>query len=458
MWGENYIICVWAFVFSTQVYASSVLPYSTRLHDYNGLSSFALGDIRTVGMAGATIGLGDTFLAASDNPAGLAMTLKIGDSNFANNTIHDGHTQNFEDPIPTNSIGAAVGIYPWGFSLGYVTSSREDAPYVLNGFTNPVVVTTTARELRLGVAHLFFENQLSLGLSLNIGQSEEEIQASPNFPDQVVHSGMVGATLGGLYQLGDHFLLGGAYTLPLRYNINTASNPSSGINSFFQDLESPYRVSAGLGWIPNRFFRTDFSIFLVGTNSNSALLSNDSVLVGQSISIQPRYGAAYVFADFLNFRATTFAGLYYETSRIAQVSDRPHLTSGVEGKLAFVTAGIGSDFARDYQNVIVSVGVDIFDVMGRLELIPHPNYAIHGGWFPNFNMESDDGLPRALVKNWNPDSKAINPLQVALDMPKKVADQITALIQHNKVERPVKKKKRLRHKRSKTAPSPLPTP
>src|SRR5690242_18290289 len=53
------------------------LRYDQRQHRYNGLSATVTGDIRTVGMAGATVGLADTFLTASNNPAGCSMTLGL---------------------------------------------------------------------------------------------------------------------------------------------------------------------------------------------------------------------------------------------------------------------------------------------------------------------------------------------------------------------------------------------
>src|SRR3954468_20102537 len=99
--------------------AVEALPYTTRTQPFTGWSGTARGDIRTVGMAGATVGLADTFLATGDNPAGLAMTLNGGDLSFSSNNVYDAHIQNFDDAVSSNAYGVALPVYPWGFGLGY---------------------------------------------------------------------------------------------------------------------------------------------------------------------------------------------------------------------------------------------------------------------------------------------------------------------------------------------------
>ena len=77
----------------TRAAAQSTLPYSTRTLSFSGLGTTVHGDLRTVGMGGASAGLADTFAAALDNPAGLAMTVGIGDIHFATDSIADGNIQ-----------------------------------------------------------------------------------------------------------------------------------------------------------------------------------------------------------------------------------------------------------------------------------------------------------------------------------------------------------------------------
>ena len=61
------------------------LPYTVRTQPYNAWPTTVRGDIRTVGMAGASVGLGDTFIASTANPAGPAMTLQGADLSYTSN-------------------------------------------------------------------------------------------------------------------------------------------------------------------------------------------------------------------------------------------------------------------------------------------------------------------------------------------------------------------------------------
>ena len=109
--------------------AQETLPYTARKLSFSGLSTSVQGDIRTVGMGGATVGLADTFLAAMDNPAGLAMTVGTGDIHFASNVIHDAHIQAFDTTSNPDSIGLALGLYPWALSVGYLSHYDESGDY-----------------------------------------------------------------------------------------------------------------------------------------------------------------------------------------------------------------------------------------------------------------------------------------------------------------------------------------
>src|SRR3954465_6490571 len=105
--------------------ALDLLPYSTRTHTYSAWSTAARGDLRTVGMSGATVGLADTFIAALDNPAGLAMTLNGIDANFTTNFVYDGNIQSFDKSKGFYDFGIASDSYPWGFSIGLVSNAHE---------------------------------------------------------------------------------------------------------------------------------------------------------------------------------------------------------------------------------------------------------------------------------------------------------------------------------------------
>ena len=111
-------LCILALT-AASAHADSALPYTTRSKSFSAYNSSVRGDIRTVGMSGATMGLADTFIAGTYNPAGLAMALDNADANFASQTVHDGAVQSYASTLSMNNVGACLNQYPWGFSLGY---------------------------------------------------------------------------------------------------------------------------------------------------------------------------------------------------------------------------------------------------------------------------------------------------------------------------------------------------
>jgi hypothetical protein len=408
---------------STLAFSADLLPYTQRTHPYSGWSTPAQGDIRTVGMSGATLGLADTFIAALDNPAGLAMTLSGADSNFASTTIHDGNVQNFQSTMTGSNFGVALNTYPWGFSLGYNARTHEGQEYVLSTVPNDVAYLSTAtREFSISVARVLLKNRLSLGWSMILGQAENQMEFLKNTaPNTAYHSYALASNFGALYRFPHRFLLGISYRLPMHYTVNQAASPSE-IPGFFQPIDVPWRLGLGLGWIPNRFFRADLSVFAIGPTAGTALLRDDTTLVGQQTTFQPKIGGAYNFIDFKELKATAFLGLYYETSRIDNETGRSHITSGIEIKPWILSLGAGSDFAKNYKNLILSLGVDIFKVMEKLDIIPTMPHSPYAGALPGPDAYSTTGLPSTLIRNEKPPQgqQGPNPIQIGLDIPKKI--------------------------------------
>lgn len=405
------------------------INYTTRTRSFSGFGTSVRGDIRTVGMSGATVGLGDTFIAAGNNPAGLAMTMPVGDLNFTSNNVHDSRIQDYSQSMSTTNFGTALNAYPWGFSLGYVAPYREGQNYILPSFpNNPTALSVTVRELQMGVAHVFMENRLSLGLGLTLGQSEVEYEFSqPPYDAGTVHSYALGFTLGAMWRFPQRVLLGWSYRQPMHYK-GDPGKQMPGISNFFQPVDVPGRMGFGMGWIPNRFFRADFSLFIFGNSTNTALLRDDNAPVGKRITFQPRLGAAYQFIDYRELSGTFFLGSYYETMRIQGALDRIHLTTGVETKPWIFTIGWGIDRSAGYRNYLVTLSIDIFKVMEKLDLIPRPWHPPHGGFLPPITFLSDEGLARPLVKDWIPQGPQIDPIQVGLDIPRKVEEKVKSII------------------------------
>jgi hypothetical protein len=415
--------------FSGSAWAQQIatLPYAARTLPYSGYNTSVRGDIRTVGMAGATVGLGDTFIAASDNPAGLAMTLNGGDFNYTTNRIHDDYIQNFDSTMFTSSLGVAFAPYPWGFSLGYAQPYLEGQSYRLQSAPGDDAATTvTTRELRLGAARVFFQDKLSLGVSLNLGQVEQEIEIPNNtILNSARHAYTVGASFGAMYQLPYRILLGASAHLPMNYSSGLdATTPA--LPGFFQSVNVPARIATGVGWIPNRFFRADFTTWLIGRTTGAALLEDQSVEVGSTLTVQPRLGLAYNFVDFKDLSGTLFAGSYFEVTRVAVSSDRLHWTIGAEVKPWIFGLGWGLDEARGYKNYLVSFGVDLFKLAWKLDWIPRPWQPPRAGWLPSPMHFSDEGLSRPLVKDWKPQGPDLDPIKVSRELPgrfkKNIAD------------------------------------
>lgn len=407
------------------------LPYHDRTRPYSGWSTTVRGDIRTVGMAGATTGLGDTFMAASDNPAGLAMTMKNGDTNFTSNSVRDENIQKHR--IEASSLGLALNSYPWGFSIGKATPWSEGQVYRLDTAPlDPVALMVSIDEYRLSAGRVFFDDHLALGVGLKLGVLEERIdfaQSTELNSDQSATA--VGATFGAMYRFPQRLILGASYSLPMDFPLDPLQAPTTRLTGFYQPVQVPWRIGTGLGWIPNRFFRADFTTHFVGTTPGTGLIRDQSVEVGQRMTVHPRLGAAYVFADFRNSKGTVFTGTYYEASRVAGAINRFHYTAGIEVKLWIFNIGFGVDAAADFRNYITGVGIDPFALMTKLGLIPKTDNERLQGVFPSPMRRSDEGLTRPLVANWNTAGPDVNPVDIGLKIPGKIGKGVKKMTDKN---------------------------
>jgi hypothetical protein len=418
---SQFIWISWLFV-SSSVLASETLPYSTRTHPYNGWNSSVHGDNRTLGMGGATVGLADTFLASTENPAGLAMTLDGIDLNVSDNEIYDVNIQNYNNPIYLGSLGIAVNHHPWGFSAGFFNSYREGQEYVLpsNG-GKPAYLETSLSEFRVGIAKLcdIKNRTISLGIALNFGTAEESINGMPK------QSSALGLIVSGLYQLPNRLLLGLSYQLPMSYPVPTTEE-STVLPGFYQVMKVPSRLVLGVGWIPSRIFRAGLSLGFIGETLDTTLLRDDQLVIGDFQTYQPRFGFAYTFADFSTVQSKIFAGSYLENSRI-RGNGHFHGTVGLEARMWFVTLGYSADLSTDFLNNSFSLGIDLVRMLSMAELIPklwHPPYA---GLFADPFAFSDVGLPRPLVENWVPQGKPLDPVKVGLAIPALVEKKFEAI-------------------------------
>src|SRR5438128_2419859 len=75
--------------------ADLVLPYANRTHQYSAWGTTVQGDLATLGMAGAEVGLADSRVGSVDNPAGVPLTLDSSGFQITGNNFQDGYLQSY---------------------------------------------------------------------------------------------------------------------------------------------------------------------------------------------------------------------------------------------------------------------------------------------------------------------------------------------------------------------------
>jgi len=378
-------------------------------------------------MAGATVGLADTFVATGDNPAGLAMALALGDTHASTNRIYDGHLQDREAPLQASNLGAALSIQNFGISLGLVNIWDEGQFYRLPSTSTPQWIESYVREYRLGGAYRF-NDRLSIGGQLRFANLVQGLgpatgaDSNPSATDSGVAIG-----LGLLYRLPQQRLLLGASwssgsTLDARDSVPSSFSLLPG---FAQPVQIPARLSLGVGYVPNRLLRADFTIQRVGATPGAALLSSQSRSIGANATIAPHLGFAYTFADFTRIRGLLFGGTYLQPSRIDLLPTRLHLTFGLEAKWSFLNFGLALDRAASYDNYIASIGVDPFRILELMDVIPRRRTLAPRGFFPDPWHESDEGLATHLRNTREQSSgPVIDPLEVGRQIPNKLEQRV----------------------------------
>ncbi|MBU6374864.1 MAG: hypothetical protein KGQ59_02605, partial [Bdellovibrionales bacterium] len=302
--------------------------------------------------------------------------------------------------------------------------------YQISGVTSPQWIEAYVREFRLGVAYRAAP-RLSLGAQLRFASltqgigPENGISGNPSASDTAF-----GVGLGLLYRLPKQRLLIGA-SWSSGMTLNASGNVPFSFNNlrgFTQPVLMPSKIALGVGYVPNRLLRADFSLLRVSATPGAALLSDESKAVGSVPTLEPHLGVAYTFADFTPIRGLVFAGSYLQPSRIEDRSSRLHLTLGAEAKWSFMNFGIGVDTAASYSNYLASVGVDPFKVMELLDIIPSAPPQTPKGFLPSPWHQSDEGLTEGL-QNQRPrnNGPGIDPLDVGKKIPGKIENRVRNL-------------------------------
>ncbi len=87
------------------------------------------------------------------------------------------------------------------------------------------------------------------------------------------------------------------------------------------------------------------------------------------------------------------AAIAEHSKTFADPIGRFHRTFGLELNPWFLNTGFGFDFANEYRNYMVSVGVDIVRTLRVLEIIPKNPMPAKNGYFPHPLVVSSVGLP-----------------------------------------------------------------
>jgi len=386
------LFCGTLFTFLSSAHADPFFSSPVRTHNYSGWNSAIQGDINYTGMAGATVAVPDSLSGAEANPAGFAMTVTSISAQISSNTTRDPHIQQSgNDTYNTNQWGLAVSPPPWGFGMNYSVPSIESGDYVSPNTGHDLKTEVSVEAFRVGVAHAFFQSKLSLGIDIGFSS------ATRNLGPYSFGGTALNTEFGALYRLHDRILIGASFQPGSTIKPSGSAQTQTELPGFNQAILMPSVFAVGVAWVPNRFFKLGTDLHIVGTTPNSALLANENEIVGASWTLQPRLGGSYRFAEFKNFTLEYQLGTYFETSRIEGVSDRLHGTTSLEMTAWFVNTGVGFDYADQYQNFILVVGIDVIRTLRVFDIIPNDPSPPYQGFFPPPTRQVPEGLPQGMT-------------------------------------------------------------
>lgn len=376
-------------------HAADTLPYTNRTLGYTGQSTTIRGDVKTLGLAGTTLGMPDTIQSTIDNPAGFAALGNGVAAELAVNTAKDSAIQT--DSLGSIALGVGSNMYPWGFSVSYVAPRTEGQDYNISGVGDRKF-TLGLEELRLSAGRVLWD-RLSLGFGIGLLTASETLHT---FSAQSSGFRFAG---GLLLRLPSSLLFGAS----VQSGTNLAFlpwDPIAGFTGFFKEMQVPAKAGLGIAWIPNRFFRGGFSLDYIAPSSNIALLRSESSTIGGRPTFQPHLGVSYAAIDLRAIDVQISVGSYFEMSRTQGEPDRLHLTAGLEVKPWVLFFAWGMDLAYGYSSHVFAGGIDVLRLLSRLGALPREYRPPLGGVFPSISHSSDVGLPRFLVKDWEMDPRS----------------------------------------------------
>lgn len=401
--------------------AATTLPYTTRTRDFSGWTPASRGDITTIGMSGATVASPSSISAAEVNSAGLAMTSASLSAQINSVRINDERIQKNGEGITSKQVGLALAPNPWGFGFAYYSPMREGGTYSFSNTNRALTTEVGLEEYRFILAHTYFQSRLSVGGSFRIIHATREIGAVDYNKTGISYN------LGVLYRLEDRIILGASYSPSISIESGEDNPTQIDMPGFNRAVKMPSQLAVGVSWIPNRFFKAGFGLHRTGTTENTALLADETKITGSQVTVEPRLGANYVFADFKNINANFALGGYYETSRILGEADRMHATIGLEVNPYIFFSGIGFDLSKDYRNFMVFVGLNVIGTLRTFEIIPKDPVPPANQFFPEPFKAVPDGLPEGLIKGEQTTFKQPSMgdvTKIVTDIPKKISEKM----------------------------------
>ena len=338
-----------------------------------------LGSARQVALGGAYIGVAEGIASLNSNPAGVAFRLERSQSKFdwdwtagVNGLDSKDFDNNGETPPDyashrARSLGLMGQYGLWG--LGVLNNAEIIALENSGGPDDDYVLSVTS----VNMGRQFRDREWTIGVGLRATSSK-------------VRTETIDATLGKLSGVGwdvgalwnperGPFRFGASYSSPIDSDelddpgdtpvtVNGLIIPQQVILPATLGVGASYAVDSAPFWNDHQWLVSGDLLF---TESSGNAVGVESVLaqtiqpVGTHDTVSVRLGSEL---ETLPGRLRLRLGSYYEPSNYEGVSSRTHLTGGHEVRL-FHTSIWGEydwsltatvDYARDYVNVLVSVG------------------------------------------------------------------------------------------------------
>ncbi len=437
--------------------ADLILPYTQRTRGYSGYNSTIRGDNENIGMAGATVAIPESVSSVEGNPAGTTMTMGNVTAQINSNTMTDRTiTGSSTRKIKSRQWGLTLTPGNWGYAISYYTPSFEAGEYESPNTNQTRDYEVSLKQIRLSVSRSLMKKKLSVGASLEMNRVLRQLG-----PDDYNATGY-SYKLGAIYHLRKHFLLGASFSPAQQFGDSLATSGGPELPGFAQPIRVPAILNLGMGWIPNRFFSIGFSVVGVGATDDTALLRDQNVTVGNHWTWQPRAGASYIIGQYKNLKINAAVGSYYEASRMENTAGRLHGTFSVQVNPYFVNTGAGIDRAERYNNLFVSVGVDIVRAMRTFGFIPKDPVPPLNGFFPKPLKMQADGLPPFLTvgeKKAHSGVSVGDAAQIIEELPQNIENKIegrpaTHEVREEKKERQKEKQRRRSRRKKKPANPP----